>query len=131
MADVRQVSQADLGAIPSPVVSTFTSAKILNDGRSLFKLKVVVSGSITGTTPTLTPQLAAYDANGNSLGVQHAAMAPITATGTFWYIFHLDGSDSLVADRQVQVLLVTGGTSPSFGTVVATLYAIKYAYQQW
>ncbi len=128
MADIRQFgpSPSDLGVIPSPVVSTFTSNKIANDGRSLFKLKVVVSGTISGTSPTLTPQLVGYDRDGNSFGIAHPPMTPITATGTYWYVFTLDGSDSIVADRQVQVLLVTGGTTPSFGTVVATLYGIKY-----
>jgi len=130
MADVR-AHAGDLGAIPSPVVSTFTSNKLINDGRSLWKLKVVVSGSITGTSPTLTPQLIGYDQNGASFGIAHAAMIPITAVGTFWYVFHVDGSDSPVADRQIQVLLVTGGTSPSFGTVAATLYGIRYINQLW
>jgi len=122
MADVRQEVMT---GIPSPVVSTYTSGNLINDGRSLWKLKLVISGSVTGTTPTLTPQLAGANPDGATFFVAHHPHNPATATGTFWFIFHLDGSDSPVSDRILQLKLVTGGTSPSFGTVVATLYGIK------
>ncbi len=123
-AIVKQLSLADLG-LTSPVTTSQTGSAFLTERMPLYKLKLVI-GTVTGTNPTLTPQLIGIDRDGNSLGVAHAPMTAITASGTYWFVFdHIDASDSLVADVQLQLKLLTGGTSPSFAITSATLYGIR------
>jgi hypothetical protein len=123
---MSDILQNNLSSIPNPVVSTYTSAAIVNDGRALWKLKIIVAGAVSGTNPTLSPQMSSANADGTSFSVMHPLHQSITASGTYWFSFaHLDVSDSPVNDKFLKILLVTGGSNPSFGGVSAVLYGIK------
>jgi hypothetical protein len=69
------------------VTSAVNSQNIINDGRAIWKLKVVVS-AVTGTNPTLLPQLATSPGvDGVNFNVAHEPYTAMTASGTYWFNF--------------------------------------------
>ena len=96
----------------SAVTETTTSSAMDFHGPDLDEVdyRIVVNGTISGTSPTLTPSLETSDDNSNfSKEVEWPA---ITGAGDFHHKYRCK-------KRYRKLKLTAGGTSPSFGHVEA------------
>lgn len=106
-------------------VSASGSSQVFrNFGQKKWMLTVIVNGTPTGTTPTLTYAVQ-VSSDGTNFSNKGGALAAITAAGAQRTIYAPGSTQGQITEPYVKVTWAAGGTAPVFPGVTATLHSLN------